>query len=295
MKDNYHYPVSMVVAMVVSVRKEAYMKTGMYELPNHYNLKRMSLLWDNATDKNFEEAKTVLKTRHNEIQQIVIKTTPNDATYATEKLIQFFLNQHWERGVRYTHNEKGHMIAFKTKADQYRVFIENLFILVYYTKEDAKVYRLTPQMHIYPSTNEEMYSEDKQYPVWSASARYQNSILTANSDYAYYKFIQGILFKDKPKEYFKDPNQTDNSKLFEQMPLLRAFADAYEIDANDKACLEQIDYYIINQIPITRMPLDTAFYDFCSKLGLVPIAQELYDDTNFVYIGKEDYLDNYDD
>lgn len=266
------------------------MQIGLYTLPHHKSLKRMSLLWNNDTDKEYTEAIQELKFKQNDIKQIVIKIEPNTMTYATQKIIEFFMNQHWDRGVRYTHKlsadgQHTTTIAQQTRSAKYKVYIQELYILV-----NKRAYRLTPQMHIYPSLADEQYAEPMSFQAYGITASAEDAIYQAGSEYAYYKFIMSLLEVEKLNER-EAPTPAEKHTF----TLFKPLCDAYEIPYDDPAAFEQIDYYLQNRIPITRLPKDDAIYQFLMELGVAPSAEELYDDENLIYIGKESYLESYEE
>lgn len=265
------------------------MKIGAYTLPV-LGLRKLSLLWDNAKDREFEEAIKEIRQVSNGIEQIVIKVEANKASFPTIKLIEWFLNQHWDRGVRYTTNEKGHMVAFKSST-RYRVFIPNLWLWI-----DDAFYRLTPQMHIYPSENDEHLTEDIVFPVYNLSGRID--YLEGRSEYSFYKHVKSLIERDKPKEVLPQKEAND----FEPA-IFRAICDAYEIEYTHEKAFEQLEYYIMNKLPIVRMPRDEVVYGLFVEWGIAPASAQLndltytdvYDDDNLVYIGKESYLETYEE
>lgn len=265
------------------------MKIGAYTLPV-LGLRQLSLLWDNTKDRDYEEAIQELRQVSNGIQQIVIKVEENKASFPTTKLIEWFLNQHWDRGIRYTTNEKGHMIAIKSNT-RYRVFIPNLWLII----GDA-IYRLTPQMHIFPSENDEHLTEDIVFPVYNLNGRID--YLEGRSEYSFYKYVKNLIERDKPKEVIQQKVAND----FEPA-LFRSICDAYEIEPTHEKAFEQLEYYIMNKMPIVRMPRDEVVYGLFVEWGIAPASAQLndltytdvYDDDNLIYIGKETYLETYEE
>ena len=265
------------------------MKIGAYTLPI-LGIKKVSLLWNNEKDRDYEEAIKEIRQVSNNIQQIVIKTEANKASYSTTKIVEWFLNQHWDRGIRYTTNEKGHMIAIRSNT-KYRVFIPNLWLII-----DDAMYRLTPQCHIYPSDNDEHLTEDIVFPVYNLNGRID--YLEGRSEYAFYKHVRDLLERPKPVEV--KPKKEVND--FEPA-LFRAICNAYEIDPEDEKAFEQTEYYIMNKLPIVRIPQDEVIYGLFVEWGIAPASAQLndltytdvYDDSNITYIGKETYLETYEE
>lgn len=264
------------------------LKIGKFSVPV-IGITAVSLLWDNAKDRALDDAIQALKTKNNGISQIVIKTESNTCTYATNKIIEWFLNQHWNDGVRYTHDAKGHIVVERLTT-KYRVFIPTLWLWI-----DDEIYRLTPQMHIFPSTNDEHLTEDMVFPVYSTNGKIH--YYEGRSEYSYYKHVMSLLENtNKAVEVKKKKEANDFTPA-----LFQALCDAYEIESDHEKAFEQIEYYTMNRIPITRMPRDEVVYEFFANLGIAPTSQSLsestsiYDDTNLVYIGKETYLETYEE
>ncbi len=275
-------------------RKQEQMKIGSYQLPYEKDRKAISLLWDNKTDKDFTEAIKALQFKNNDIKQIVIKIEPQSMSYATKELLQYFMNQHYNRGVDYTtyldENNKPHMKAQVNPKARFRTYIPSLHLLI-----GKHVYRLSPQMHIYPGSSDEMYVEPLSFQALAATASAHNVTYRAHSEYDYYKFVLEIIEKPVTQKEFIPQRELPDPEPTHEFTMFRPLCEAYEIDPTDSHAFEQIEYYVMNRIPITRMPHDEVFYSFCTELGIAPVAEELYDDSNLVYIGKETYLETYDD
>lgn len=267
------------------------MKIGVFTVP-HANLRAVSMLWDNTKDREYTEAIQELRKVSNGVRQLVIKVDEHKASYPTTKMIEWFMNQHWDRGIRYSTNDKGHMIAIKTST-RYRVFIPNLWLLV-----GDDVYRLTPQMHIYPSENDEHLTEDRVFPIYTPK---RVQYYEARSEYAYYKYVFKLISveeENKTKEVKRKKEAID----FEPA-VFRSICDLYEMDYTDEKAFEQIEYYVMNKLPIVRMPRDEYIYELCVAWGIAPSHSQLndvtytdiYDDSNITYIGKESYLETYEE
>lgn len=270
------------------MNQETVLKIGKFRVPV-IEYMGISLLWNNAKDRDLDSAIKALKTKNNRIEQIVIKTESNKASYATNKIIEWFLNQHWNDGIRYTHNKQGHLIQ-EQLTTKYRVFIPQLWLWI-----DDEIYRLTPQMHIFPSMNDEHLTEDIIFPVYSTKGKVH--YYEGRSEYAYYKHIQALLENTNKAVEVKPKKEANDFTP----ALYQALCDAYEIESDHDKAFEQIEYYTMNHIPITRMPRDEVVYEFFVNLGIAPNAQNIteecsiYDDSNLVYIGKETYLETYEE
>lgn len=267
---------------------ESRLKIGRFTVPV-IGIMGVSLLWDNAKDKALDDAIQALKRKNNGIEQIVIKMSSNSASYATTKIIEWFLNQHWNDGVRYTHDKNGHLIT-EQLTTKYRVFIPQMWLWI-----DDEIYRLTPQMHIFPSGNDEHLTEDMIFPVYSTKGKIH--YYEGRSEYTYYKHIESLIENtNKAVEVKRKKEANDFTPA-----VFKSLCDAYEIEDDHEKAFEQIEYYIMNKIPITKMPRDEVVYGFLVTLGIAPTAQSiddptsLYDDSNIVYIGKETYLETYEE
>ena len=151
-------------------------------------------------------------------------------------------------------------------------------------------------MHIYPSENDEHLTEDIVFPVYNLSGRID--YLEGRSEYSFYKHVKTLIERDKPKEVLPQKEAND----FEPA-IFRAICDAYEIEYTHEKAFEQLEYYIMNKLPIVRMPRDEVVYGLFVEWGIAPASAQLndltytdvYDDDNLIYIGKETYLETYEE
>ena len=232
------------------------MKIGMYDKIN-------SLLWDNGSDRDAQEAIRELRFKKNAVSRLVIRLegTP---TYATKELIGWFMNQRFSIGEQFTHrlNENGKMILqTRKKTYKYRAWVPSMLLLW-----DGDRVIMHPGLHL-ENTKIGTSMEKKQYYALKDTMKwvppYEKKIVSDRTNFTMYE------------------------------PLLHA----YELDDND-AAFDILDYYIQQKFQITRLPFDNETYGWFCDLGIAPRFSSLeepniiYDEEKVTYIGKEAMLDD---
>lgn len=273
------------------------MKIGMHRIP-HTTLKRPALIWYNKQDSDLQEAFTALNSNLQGIKQLVIVTKPRQADYNTKQLISWFMSQSFDRNVRLTTTATNPMKAFKPKRTR-RNYVDQLVIKIDYTgqrianqpKDYFRMYIMTPQMHIFPSNFRDQTQTNNTYLMvdsWGVG------YASAESDYAYYKDVMEMIATPWSPAVEVKPQV---SHKIQDYPLYNPLCQAYELDPEDEHAVEQLDYYIITQEPIVKLPRDEEFYMFCIKLGIAPAFSDIesgtsiYDDQQIEQFGKEAMID----
>jgi len=287
------------------------MKTGMFTLP-HTTLRRPALIWYSKGDTDMNEALKLLASTMAGIKQLVIVVEQEKASYATKQLISWFMSQKYDRNVKmvtrlqtvFVDDHNGN-ITTETRAYNKAVvakrtprnYVDQLVIKIlipnapYQPKDYFRMYILTPQMHIFPSTFTDRTSMNNSYPIVDSWGTGQAS---ASSDYDYYKMVMSQVETEWSPSH-------DAKPLKEFFPLdyamFRPLCEAYEMDSNDEHAWEQIEAYINIKEPIVRMPQDEQIYSWFMELGIAPAysnietGTSIYDDTIFTSIGKEAIMD----
>ena len=227
----------------------------------------ISLLWDNAKDRNHDEAIQQLKRKTNGIKRIVIKLD-GDAKYSTQQLIKWFMGQRWSNGFQHTHrlvpartytNKTGKTIhkpehitqVSRRKPYKYQVWIPSLQIIQHGV---STFYR--PGVHI----------ENTDTGVSEAKAEYKALI----SDWKY---------TPEPLVPIKVEAENPINEY-----LLVHLINAYEVDEYSEGLIE---YYIAHKIPISRAPQDDVIYGEFIKLGIAPAYSALNLEAQPLYIEEE--------
>ena len=219
----------------------------------------ISLLWDNAKDRNHDEAIQQLKRKTNGIKQIVIKLD-GDAKYSTQQLIKWFMNQRWSNGFQYTHRlkENGRLkLVSRKKPYKYQVWIPTLQILT----PNGPVF-LRPGVHI--ENTDQGISEQKQ---------------------AYTEIAGDWKYTPEPVLPIKVEAKTPINEF-----LLPHLINAYEVDEYSEGLIE---FYLEHKMPISRAPQDDVIYFEFILLGIAPAYSNLNTETQPLYIEEEIEYTNY--
>jgi hypothetical protein len=287
------------------------MKTGMHTLP-HTNLRRPALIWYSKGDQDLTEALKLLASTMQGIKQLVIVVEQEKASYATKQLISWFMSQKYDRNVKMVTCLKHVFIKHQdgTESTETRAvtkavvakrtprnYVDQLVLKVlipnapYQPKDYFRMYLLTPQMHIFPSTFTDRTSMNNSYPIVDSWGTGQAS---ASSDYDYYKMVMSQVEAEWSPSHEAKP-------LKEFIPtdyaMFRPLCEAYELDPSDDHAWEQLEYYVISKEPIVRLPRDEEIYAWFMELGIAPAYSDInsgtsiFDDAHLTSIGKEAILD----
>jgi len=228
--------------------------------------RNMSLLWDNEKDRDVQMAIKEARYKKNGISRIVIRIQSKKPTYSTKLLIQWFMNQRFSCGEQFTHallpNGRVKLVSRKLPY-KFRHWIPTLILLW-----DGDTHYLSPGVHV------------------------ENMRLgTSELKSLYNELAQEWKYEPEPIKLAKSTYSTD-------FTMFTALMNAYEVD---ELSADLIDIYILNKIPITRLPQDELIYAWFVQLGIAPIASSLdpnnptpsiFDEERVTYIGKEALLDD---
>ena len=234
----------------------------------------ISLLWDNAKDRNHDEAIQALKRKTNGIKQLVIKMD-NEAKYPTQMLIKWFMGQRWSNGYQYTHKlvpagthkckysgkeyyKPEHISRVSRKKPyKFQVWIPTLQILT----PNGPVF-LRPGVHI--ENTDQGISEQKQ---------------------AYTEIAGDWKYTPEPVLPIKVEAKTPINEF-----LLPHLINAYEVDEYSEGLIE---FYLEHKMPISRAPQDDVIYFEFILLGIAPAYSNLNTETQPLYIEEEIEYTNY--
>ena len=219
----------------------------------------ISLLWDNAKDRNHDEAIQALKRKTNGIKQLVIKMD-NEAKYPTQMLIKWFMGQRWSNGFQYTHQLKPNgriKTVSRKKPYKFQVWIPTLQILT----PNGPVF-LRPGVHI--ENTDQGISEQKQ---------------------AYTEIAGDWKYVPEPVLPIKVEAKNPINEF-----LLPHLINAYEVDEYSEGLIE---FYLEHKMPISRAPQDDVIYFEFILLGIAPAYSNLNTETQPLYIEEEIEYTNY--
>lgn len=213
----------------------------------------ISLLWDNAKDRNHDEAIQQLKRKTNGIKQLVIKID-GTAKYPTQQLIKWFMGQRWSNGFQYTHQLKPNgriKTVSRKKPYKFQVWIPTLQVI-----ENGEIKFFKPGVQ----------AENTDQGISEAKSSYKQ--LTGD-----WKYVP------EPIVITKTPA---NNPIPEY--LLEHLINAYEVDENSEGLIE---YYIQIKEPISRAPMDDVIYYEFIKLGIAPAYSPVNAEYQQLYIEEE--------
>lgn len=277
------------------------MKIGTYEGV-------VSLLWNNSKDKQSDVALQELRYQKNGIRKLVIKID-DTMSYGTKQLIDWFMNQSINCNQKFTHRLDKDLVQPRgTLPDRVKDATPDGHHLVLQQGKFPYKFRVwIPEMIVIWQGDRMQFlpAQHKSNPKMGYSrevARFR-SFMDATA------WHPSIAREPKPVRY--------TPTMFE------ALRQAYDIDDNEVA-FDAIEWYILNRLPIVRLPQDENVYAWFVELGIVPNSSpltqkkcervfdpeeftfvniypqvenanlDLYDETKISYIGKEALLDDED-
>lgn len=233
----------------------------------------ISLLWDNAKDRDHDEAIQALKRKTNGIKRLVIKVD-GPVKYSTQQLIKWFMNQRWSNGFQYTHR----IIPAKT----------------YTTKTGKTIHK--PE-HMTQVSRKKPYK----YQVWIPSLQviqhgtstfYRPGVHIENIDQGVSTAKAEYIALASEWKYEPEPIKINPNPASEPLPeyLLEHLINAYEVDEYSEGLIEE---YIRLKFPISRAPMDDVIYGEFIKLGIAPAFSPLEAPAQPLYFEEDIDYTNY--